>query len=244
MIYEARREIQADGDKRVLDYMALNDFRNCLDIGGVHRPWASKHVTTYVDLVKPEDWNIRHPGMYEPFPEIWESKLILGDCEAEAWDELMEDVAKNGKYDFVVSTQMAEHLANPKLFFERLPLVADEGYIAVPNKLFELGRGREFSDEGIKRCGLTGSYRGAAPHRWIFTVKKNVLWGFPKLGMLELVDFGFEDKLKHYEPLDLGTLGFMWKDNIPVRIINDSDIDFPNPQEAIELYRKELSEGI
>jgi len=139
---------------------------------------------------------------------------------------------------------MAEHLSNPGKFFKRLPMVADEGYIAVPNKMFELGRGREMSNEGLERCGLIGHYRGAFPHKWIYTIKEKVLWGFPKVGAIEMMDFGFEDELKHYESLDWGQLGFMWKEDIPVRIVNDSDIGFPDPQTAFEFYRKELEGGL
>lgn len=245
MIYNEQIETRDMGDKRVLDYLEAKNYHRCLDIGGIQRPWASKFVTTYVDMVKPENWERRYPGMYDSCPEIWDSKLIIGDCEVDAvWSELVRDVSKNGKFDFIICTHMIEHLSNPQRFLERLPLVANEGFIAIPNKVFELGRGREFSDEGLERCGLIGHYRGAVPHKWIFTIKEKLLWGFPKLGILEMVDFGYEDRFKHYEPLDYGQLGFMWKNDIPVRIVNDSDIDFPNPQIAIEFYRRELESGL
>ena len=245
MIYNERIESQPMGDQWILKYLEAKGYSRCLDIGGVQRPWAGKFVTTYVDIVSPEDWEKRYPGMYEQYPEIWDSKLILGDCEdSETWCELAEDIYENGKYDFIISTQMLEHLLDPGRFLKRLQLVADEGYIAVPNKFFELGRGRQITDEGIKRCGLTGNFRGAFPHRWIFTIKEKVLWAFLKVGTLEVVDFGWEDKLKHYEPLELGQLGFMWKNDIPVRIVNDLDIGFPGPQIPIDFYRKELETGL
>ena len=59
-----------------------------------------------------------------------------------------------------------------------------------------------------------------------------------------MMDFGFEDKLKHYEPVDYGQLGFMWKGDIPNRIVTDTDIGFPDPQQAVEFYRKELEGGL
>ena len=245
MIYDAQIETQPMGDKRILEYLEAQGYHRCLDIGGVHRPWASKFVTTYVDLVTPADWEKRYPGMYKPYPEIWDSQIIQNDCEDDlTWSYLRQEVAKNGKYDFVICTHMLEHLANPQRFLERLPLVANEGYIAIPNKMFELGRGRQISDEGLERCGLIGHFRGAFPHRWIFTVKDKVLWAFPKVSAIEMMVFNFEDKLKHYEPLDCGQLGFMWKEDITVRIVNDTDIGFPDPQEAIEFYRKELEGGL
>ena len=245
MIYNEQIETRPMGDKRILDYLEAHSYHRCIDFGGVQRPFASKFVTTYVDMVDPADWQKRYPDMYDSHPEIWDSKLILGDCETDTvWPELEQDVSENGKYDFAISSHMLEHLLNPERFLEKLPLIADEGYIAIPNKVFELGRGREYSEEGLNRCKLIGYYRGAFPHKWIFTIKEKVLWGFPKLGALEMMDFGFEDKLGHYKPLDYGQLSFMWKGDIPVRIVKDSDIGFPDPQQAIELYRRELEEGL
>lgn len=245
MIIDAQIETQPMGDRRVLDYLERRNFYRCIDFGGVHRPWASKHVTTYVDLVDVEDWEKRYPGMYDPYPEVFDVLHIIGDCEKYAtWDQLVDIVEENGKFDFAISTHMVEHLSDPEAFLRRLPKIADKGYIGIPNKIFELGRGREFTEEGIERLGLTGTYRGALPHRWISTIKDGVLWLFPKLGVLEFVDLGFEDTLKHYEPLEWGQLGFFWEDDIPVRLVTDADIGFPNPQIAIDFYRKELRDGL
>jgi SAM-dependent methyltransferase len=233
------------GDNRVLEYLKDKGYRRCIDFGGVQRPFASKYVTTYVDLVDPNDWGKRYPGMYEPFSEIWDSQIILGDCEDdETWAELENEIARNGKFDFAISSHMLEHLSDPKRFLKNLPKVADEGYIGIPNKVFELGRGREFTDEGIKRLGLTGSYRGAFPHKWIFTVVDGILWGLPKLGVLETVVFSFENLLKHYEPLDEGHLSIMWQHDLPVRFVTDRDIGFPDPTESINLYRNILGEWL
>jgi len=35
-------------------------------------------------------------------------------------------------------------------------------------------------------------------------------------------------------------LSFWWKTNIPHTIVDDSKIDFPDPQEAINFYQQEL----
>jgi len=245
LIYDEQIETRDMGDARVLKYLDQHGFYNCLDIGGVQRPWASRYVSVYADLVAPSEWKKRYPDMYDPYPEIWDSTIIIGDCDSsEMWIKMTDHVMKFGKFDFIICTQMAEHLCGPKKFFERLSMIASQGYVGVPNKYFELGRGREFSNEGVGRCGLSGHYRGAFPHRWIYTIKENVLWGFPKLCAIENVIFPFENDLKHNQPLDYGQLGFFWKDSVPVKIIDDSDISFPNPQIAIELYRRELSEGL
>ena len=247
MIYDAQIETRDMGDKRVLDYLAAQCFRNCIDLGGVQRPWASKFVTTYVDLVEPIEWVKRYPDMYDAHPKIWTSAILQGDCEDdEIWFKLMQVVVECGLFDFVICTHMAEHLSNPKKFFERLPMLAKEGFIGVPNQAFEMGRGREFSEDALETLGLACSYRGAFPHRWIYTIdKEGKLIGLPKLGGIEVMDFGkMEKEWKHYEPLEWGQLGFFWMDEIPTRIINDSDIGFPHPQTAIDLYRKILGEGL
>jgi len=245
VIHSEQIETRDMGDERILDYLDAKLLHNCIDIGGVQRPWASRFVTTYVDLVDPADWKKRYPDMYDNHPEIWGSRLFLGDCESDAvWEELALFVAVAGKFDFVICTHMAEHLSYPQRFFERLPLLADEGYIAVPNKYFELGRGREFSREDLPKLGLRGSYRGAFPHRWIYTIKEGVLWGFPKLSAIDMMVFDWEDKIQHYKPLEWGQLGFAWQKEIPVRIVGDLDIGFPNPKTAIDFYRKELGEGL
>jgi len=89
MIYNEQIETQPMGDKRILDYLEAQNYHRCLDIGGVQRPWASKFVTTYVDMVKPEDWEKRYPGMYEPWPEIWDSGVLIGDCDDEGSENLI-----------------------------------------------------------------------------------------------------------------------------------------------------------
>jgi len=237
LIYDAQIETRPDGDMRVLKYLEGNGYYNCIDFGGVQRPWAARHVTTYVDLTKPEDWEKRFPDMYDNYPEIWKSKVVNADIDrSDTWSQL-------GEYDFAISTHTLEHLANPSEFLRRLPRVASRGYIAIPNKVFELGRGREMTEEGLTRCGLIGFYRGAMPHRWIFTIKENVLWIFPKLGSLDLVEFPFEDELRHYKPIKDGQLGFMWEKDIPFRYVTDKDI-VPNPQRAIEFYKEHLNEGL
>jgi len=245
LIFDAQIETRDMGDARVLAYLRENAFTNCIDIGGVQRPWAAKHVSTYVDLVRPEQWGNRYPGMYDACPEIWDAQIINRDCEKdETWDVLISIVGDYGKFDFAISAHMLEHLCDPAKFLERLPLIADQGYIGVPNKIFELGRGREFSDDGMARCGLNGSYRGAFPHKWIIDIKDGVVWLFPKLGALEYVDFRWEDKLHHYEPLDYGQLSFFWRDEIPFRMVTDKDIGFPDPQIGVEFYRNNLEGGL
>jgi len=245
-IFDYRLETQEDGDRRVLQYLEKNSFYNCIDIGGVHRPWAAKHVSAYVDLVTFEAWQKRYPDMYDEYPEVWRSKLFLGDCEdIDTWRQVQYDVAKNGKYDFVICTQAFEHFNRPTEMFKRLPGIANQGYIAVPNKYFELGRGREVGMDDLGNYHLKGHYRGALPHRWIFSIRDETVWCFPKLNVLDFIDLGaFEKKLFHFQPLDAGTLGFFWKYNIPRHVIDDTDIGFPNPKSAIDMYRRELKKGL
>jgi len=150
--------------ERVLDYLADNKFDRVADVGGSLDPWAKEFVTHYFDLVPP----------YDKRPD---AKFIIYD--------LNQTSIIRGRFDFVICTQMLEHTYNPDWSIYLLTRLGQHGFIDVPNKITELTKGVAFGDEGLNRCGLTDHFRGFTPHRWIFTIKENVLWCFPKINFLE-----------------------------------------------------------
>jgi hypothetical protein len=80
------------------------------------------------------------------------------------------------------------------------------GYIAFPSKYRELSR-------------FEGQYRGYIHHRWIFTIKNEVVYGFPKINYLE-TNFIFDHVSDISE--NKSDLSFFWKDTIPLKYINNN----------------------
>ncbi len=240
MILDAAIENREVGENRILEYLEKEQFSGVIDIGGVQKPWASPYVSTYVDLIHPYEWAKRYPDMYDEY--IWKAKMIIGNCEdPEVWDQIYKDIEKNSyRYGFAICAHLIEHLGNPGIFLDRLSSIAKEGFIATPNKYAELKRGVHFGDEGIERCGLKGHYRGFFPHRWICTIRDEKLWMFPKLNFIEQMEFSWENKVKD----ESRQLGFRWKGSIPYHIVDDTILDFPDPQPGIEYYREELGKGL
>jgi len=210
-------------EAKVIEYIKANNFERVIDLGGIQRPWARPLVSHYVDLISPDTWADRYPEMrdYEGF---WDKEIILGDVENETmWDKLYSEAP----FDFAICTQMIEHLSNPKLFLERLAVIAKEGFISVPHKRFELKKGIHWGYD----------FRGALPHRWICIVRDGVFRLYPKLNFIEAMDFDWIDNAT-----EIPDLSFWWKDNIPCQVIDDSFLDFPDPKEAIDFYYEEMKE--
>ena len=237
MIYDAKIESRAEGEKRVCDYLESKGYYNCIDFGGVTKPWASKFVKAYVDLVTPKEWSEFFPNMYKDTPEIWDAKIHKGSVEGK-----IRNMVAIPKYDFAICSHLVEHLMDPARFVNTLRWVAKEGFIAVPSKYFELGRGRRFSDKGLQELGLSRNFRGGIPHRWIFTFRDRKLWAFPKLPFIEAMEFDWVTDGPQ-EPATM-QLGFMWKHNVDVTIIDDTMFGHPNQKPVIDYYREELPKGL
>jgi len=213
---------------RILNYLRENKFGAVIDVGGALDPWAREYVTLYVDLWEPEDWLQRYPENLED-GLVQATARIVGDLDdPRTWNEICNRAEQIGKFDFAICSHVVEHLGNPLITLEALPVIAKEGYMATPSKYTELKRGGHF-----EQC------RGMLPHRWICTVRDGVLWLFPKLNFIEALEFEWADP--EGKP---GELGFRWKDDIPFRIITDKELDFPDPYEAIDFFVKELQIGL
>lgn len=227
MIFEAMVKDRRD---EILEYLKGNRFERVIDFGGAMDPWAAEYVTHYVDLQDPEKY---HPGV------IGDAKVIRSDLDDYAmWLELYN----RQWFDFAICTQTMEHVLNPGLVLKMMSFVAREGFVGVPNKYVELYKKAHISKrEDLDAHGLSDYFRGFVPHRWIITIRDNVVWFWPKLGFLESLklDWADSDELKISEELC-----FRWRDTIPHKIITDADLDFSTPYRACELYRAELQEGI
>lgn len=226
----------------ILEYLESNKFSRVLDIGGSMSPWARKYVDTYVDIQDIHEYLKRYPDLYDE--DVRKSRCLIGDINCAAiWSILDREVSEKGKYDFVICTHTLEDIRDPFLALEKLPMIAREGFIAVPCKHNELCRGIECGDErDHEGWGITTNFRGYFHHRWIFTVKEGVLWAFPKLNFIEYMT-GLEWATRENKDFYCHEMSFRWRDDIPFKIIND-DFMGPHGPAVCEMYRNNLRDGV
>jgi hypothetical protein len=207
----------------VLDYLKTNNFKRVLDVGGGMNSWASPYVTHLADTLA---YNVEGVISFK------------GDLnEPEIWEEIAKDVEKNGMFDFAICTHVLEDIRNPVTILKRMPLVAKEGFVAVPNKHWELHKQIEcFKPDDQKGWHVKDNWIGFFHHRWILDVKDGVLWLFPKLAFVE-----------HIEGMDWAIgrsacdeMSFFWKESIPWKIINDDWLG-PRGIEVCAEYQKHLT---
>lgn len=222
MIYNISYGPIANDEALVIEYLRQNQFKKIIDIGGVQRPWARPYVTHYADLIQPKTWADRYPCMLE-YQGFWDKQFIIGDLEE---DHTWEIIVANGPYDFVICTQTIEHLLDPRRFAKKLSAISSSGFVSVPHMICELRKGVHWGQ----------SFRGMLPHRWISKITNGELILYPKLNFIEYMDFDWAEKGV------VPDLSFWWQDNLDLNVINDSFLDFSDPQEAIDFYKRELGE--
>ncbi len=231
-----------DRRERILRLLKLEKFEKVVDIGGVTGPWAREFVTHYIDLTHPVDYLPKHgPDMYDD--HVKNAKVILGDIED--IDFLRKVRERYGVFDFVICTQVLEHLGNPQAFLKYLPHLGVQGFMGVPNKYVELSRNVHCGEDGKEMYGMKKIIRGFAPHRWIFTLRESpyVLFGWPKLTILEQM-MGMEWVEEGYELYGDYELSFRWSGRIPYKFVDDRELGAPSIGPVIDLYRRELQIGI
>ena len=221
MIYNISLGPLSDEEEKVRQYLKEKQFKRVLDVGGAQRPWARPYVTHYLDLISPYDWARRYPEMLK-FEGFWEKNFIKQGLNLRF---VKENSKPKNMFDFVICSQTLEHVENPELFLTGLSMVGFHGFISIPHKLFELKKGIHWGQP----------FRGSLPHRWISVIRNETLVMLPKLNFIDCIDFSFD---KEDKPIP--DLSFWWKDKIPCNIIDDSHIDFPDPQEAMRFYKEYL----
>jgi hypothetical protein len=230
MIYNATSE----KDQRV-DVPSYVKGKKVIDVGGAMHHWLDPKPFACVDIQK-GSCKVNFQG---------DINMPL------VWADVGEYIDTHGKFDFAVCTHVLEDIRNPPMVLERLPLIADKGFISMPNKYWELGYCENAVPEHIRDAGLTAgsngfSYRGFFHHRWIYTIKDETLWMFPKLNFIEFLGDMLpwipnniaDTREKHFHELS-----FWWKDYIPYKIVND-DFLAPGPNEVFRYYRDQLEDGI
>lgn len=128
------------------------------------------------------------------------------------WKVVEDHVAKHGKFSFSICSHTLEDVANPLLVCEKLSIISESGYVAVPSKFVEMARFEKVMATGI-------SYRGYIHHRWVFTIRDGLLWGFPKVPFVEIDPF-FDQIGNHATNSNLD-MSFFWDSRLNLQIVND-----------------------
>jgi len=176
-----------------------------LDIGATHNPFNKDYLTHTFDL--------RPAGR----TDVVEFAGNINN--AEDWVQLFDYVEKHGKFSFCNCTHTLEDIADPMVALKYMPMIAEQGFIAVPSKYYELQR-RE-------------SFRGAIHHRWIWNGRNNRLVGYPKINLIEYISYGEYDKIIAEQSET--ELRVFWQDDIDYEIINNDYLG-PTREAVIDMY--------
>lgn len=249
MIYDYQNTFNQK--ERVLNHLETMKYRRVVDVGGVLHPWARQYVTHYVDLLELDYVKLNDPPLWDD--HLKRSTGFIADIgNYRTWGPIREDVEKHGKFDFLICCHVLEHVLDPNYAIEFITTFAKRGFISVPSKYIELERGNQFTEEGLARCGVSGFWRGAHCHRWIISLKDDcqepTLWFWPKFNFVDHIE-GFDEWV--YPELALtgedrpGDLSFWFDSDIPFCMVSDDFLlDDVNPENACELYRRGLKEGL
>jgi hypothetical protein len=195
---------------------AVNDLKNSrenftlLDIGASHNPFNREYLTHTFDI------------MDTPMDGIHQ---FIGNMNRyQDWQPLLDYVAEYGKFTFCNCTHTLEDLANPMLALEMMPLIAEQGFIAVPSKYNELQK-RE------------GPFRGTMHHRWIFNNENGRLIAYPKVPIVDAMTFHpHEIDIERMAELELR---MFWIIDIDFAIVNNDYLG-PTAEAIYNIYRNLL----
>ena len=208
MIYNAK--ISNANRQEVLEYIRMKKSEGVfrvVDVGGSYVGWSVPIVDAIIDF----NDCVGLPSHIKHFK-----------CDITnhvGWTAILEYVSRMGKFDFCICTHTLEDIMNPVFVCQQIMLIALSGYIAVPSKYRELSR-------------FEGDYRGYIHHRWIFSIKNNVVIGFPKIGYIEnCVLFDTIADLSENK----SDLSFFWKDTLDIVYLNNNFLG-PNVKSVVEYY--------
>lgn len=204
MIYNFKYSDTLDRTE-VIRYLQEKKYARVIDIGASASSWSTPYITHYADILEHSNSSLH---------------AFTGSiCSYHTWKQILDDVQANGKFDFVICTHTLEDISSPQLVCDLLPLIANEGYVAVPSKYKEL----------VKH---EGPYFGWIHHRWIFNKEGNDFVAYPKLALTEYINI--PSLLKGNENSNSTDLSFFWKDNFVLNIANN---DYMGPDvESVVRY--------
>lgn len=198
-------------DGEVLDYIKKNRLENknykVIDIGPALNSWTDSEVDATVDILDLNNNKIHFKGNINYF---------------EVWQNILNYVDKNGKFDFLICSHVLEDISNPGLVSYMISKISKSGFIAFPSKYTECDRHNT-------------NFRGWIHHRWIFNYENNKVVAYPKLPFTEYLQY--LNSIARLES-DKEELSFFWQDNCDIEIVNEDY--FPSGEYMVEVYKKLL----
>jgi hypothetical protein len=140
------------------------------------------------------------------------------------WNELLEYVEKNGKFDFSICSHTLEDVFNPLELINLLKLISVSGFVAIPSKY------DEFS------FLYQNTYRGNAHHKHFFDVVDDTLVVYPKFSWTER-DVRSDEILKYNKGNELS---FFWENDIPIKIFGEG-VPYNSDGELINNFYLEIT---
>jgi len=185
-----------------------------IDIGGSMSSWSCDIISHLVDMNISDEAKKKY-------------KCFKCDINYESeWDEVLKYVEDNGKFDFSICTHTMEDISCPKVVRDMLCKISKEGYVAFPSKYAEFSHVEH------------PQWMGYIHHRWIFTIKEETLWGYPKVGFIQCLEkFSKIGQKYNYDNSDLS---FMWKDDFDFKIVNNDYLG-PNRKAIVRYYQRGFS---
>lgn len=175
-----------------------NHTLRVLDIGAASNPWGGSWITHIAD-------NFVTPETEQQFANKGITVFKVDVEDSLNWSLILDDVEKNGKFDFVICSHTLEDLNNPKIALKMINKIGKAGYISMPSKYAEFTK---FETRG----GLEG-YNGYHHHRWIYQIKNDILIGYPKMNFLEYA------KLEEGEVNTTVEIAFIWEDSFDYKLL-------------------------
>jgi FkbM family methyltransferase len=102
---------------------------------------------------------------------------FAGDLsDPDTYRAILAHVAREGRFDYAIAPHVVQTLSKPSTLLERLPLLAEAGWITTPSRYLEVLK-------------IEGAHRGFAHHRWGVDHVDDVLTLAPKTPLIEHLTF-------------------------------------------------------
>jgi FkbM family methyltransferase len=162
---------------------------------------------------------------FDKYPCDAASLHFSGNLNKESdYAALLEHVARHGRFSYAICSHTLEDLAYPAVLLKYLPLIAENGFIAVPSADVELRR-------------MESDYRGYIHHRWIIdpVFPSGQLVFYPKVSLIEQMGEGtaLQRPLAASDPVELQ---IYWHRTVDYIFINEDYLG-PTPDAVVEMYR-------